>query len=793
MPKELLKLSQFHGGFNINNHAMDIRDEELQSAEGVSVNKIGQIILGPELYTSQINTQNVDPEGTPKGRGLITFGVDYTKFENAPGTASSIAGHEQIMVGCDDQTAQYWITDLNSNITVAANTSLLRHNAGSGNAGVLPVMYYANGALRCVDGALENDDNENLWRGHIDRIHFDEGPSAEQTAYNGWYQTEAEIKSPGRATYTESSNGTARFVLESGTAHTANISTTAGDVRIGWELATSSITNTLWEGTWDGAISFVYDDNQESLLHYIWGGDTTTGITVASNQKVKIWCTIEADDGNPINPRLSAIKFYGRKRGTVGVGTNSWFLLGNFSLKDGAYTTHAVTAGTVWEHDADHMHFCNTGDIEEPVLFTTYEYEAGHLAEDPTTGKPFTSLYARFKTAVIAKNYCFIGNVRMYDDSPAGYTWHEDWILKSPPFQFDKFPEINVLDISINDGESVVHIEEAGDRLLVFKQNTLYIVNIANTATNQEFLESSHKFKGVSNSGAVCKVETGVAWVNRFGVYLYDGEKITNLFEKEGSAVLDIWSDWYFKIGNTNNGNAINDCPLIGYMPQAKKLAVLTDADQDGDEMYFFHFPTLAWTKSQDNANFGLSAENKTNMVNHYGKNVGSSATATLSGELLWYETPSGSGELIGMRAVPRVAKQNLSKVTKEFDFGNLAQRKKIYRVYITHKNARSSKVYAFSRVRCRKATGGEGAGELSDYCVLGALVPDSGVANSFITQEFAMPATNEDSEAQSFSNVYSMEISLFSKPTSDGTEQDVPFTFAVSDMTISFRRKPIR
>ena len=43
MPKQLYKITQFHGGLNSNSDARDIADNELAKAEGVMVDNLGKI------------------------------------------------------------------------------------------------------------------------------------------------------------------------------------------------------------------------------------------------------------------------------------------------------------------------------------------------------------------------------------------------------------------------------------------------------------------------------------------------------------------------------------------------------------------------------------------------------------------------------------------------------------------------------------------------------------------------------------------------------------------------------
>ena len=119
------------------------------------------------------------------------------------------------------------------------------------------------------------------------------------------------------------------------------------------------------------------------------------------------------------------------------------------------------------------------------------------------------------------------------------------------------------MEVVTADGDEIVVLEEFADRLLQFKKGKMQLINIA----QEPFLESSHEHKGVLIPSAVCKTDFGVAWVNRFGCYLYDGEKVTNLLEPEGFKLIsnDEWESFATRYS------------IIGYLPKKRQLIVLKD------------------------------------------------------------------------------------------------------------------------------------------------------------------------------------------------------------------------
>ena len=106
-----------------------------------------------------------------------------------------------------------------------------------------------------------------------------------------------------------------------------------------------------------------------------------------------------------------------------------------------------------------------------------------------------------------------------------------DTMLKCVPNKFDIFPLSRRVDVAIRDGDNIVALENYADRILQFKENSLYIINISRDA---EFLEDTYRYKGISHPASVCKTDFGIAWVNRYGCFLYDGKQVKNLIEEGG-------------------------------------------------------------------------------------------------------------------------------------------------------------------------------------------------------------------------------------------------------------------
>ena len=53
-----------------------------------------------------------------------------------------------------------------------------------------------------------------------------------------------------------------------------------------------------------------------------------------------------------------------------------------------------------------------------------------------------------------------------------------------------------------------------------------------------EFLEETLMYKGITHQASACKTDFGIAWANINGVYLFDGQQIQNLLERDGRRLI---------------------------------------------------------------------------------------------------------------------------------------------------------------------------------------------------------------------------------------------------------------
>jgi len=399
--------------------------------------------------------------------------------------------------------------------------------------------------------------------------------------------------------------------------------------------------------------------------------------------------------------------------------------------------------------------------FNSPPKFIRYDAYNGHLPEDIVT-------VDSFKAKCIVNSRVYLGNVQVDGKVYGDMMLKSGYSLDGP--NYDKFPfEANQIQVNTNDGEEIVALLEYADRILQFKQNTLYIINVSGA---KEFLESTHKYRGIVHTGMACNTDFGIAWVNQYGCFLYDGKQVTSLIENKGLKRIND-DNWETHI-NTNialagDTTSTTDFSQVGYFPHNKEL-IVTSGVHTSAAGYVFNFTTKAWTY-HDNLTVDHNAYTPlvTNFAN--GRLLHASAD---SNKIYKWE--------IG---TDHVQSQNLSLITRDIDFGEPAVRKKIYKVYISYKGDGDA-------VTVQYGTNGETdtASDLLPFY----RTDSAGVSDN--TNSDTTPLVDDTSKEHwinaelvpvaSINNIYSFQLHL-------GGTCAAHNDFEINDITIIYRLKGIR
>ena len=826
MPKQILKLDEFHGGLNNNTDPRNIMEKQQSLSQNIMVDNLGKIrVIGQQVTSHEANTSTPDVT-VEAGYGLFYFNHDRTgghidtddlsgnatsahatiltdtnaswvtnalvgatitnvtdgssgtitanttntittslsggddnSFDDGSGgdaytiTNFPTTGARYIALGQSSSAAQVFIYSKQANGSGWGSTAVL--DLGS-TAGMKPVYYFVDGALRVYDASYNNDSK---WFGYVKTsvkslTALDSITEQDESIMNvdTWVYGDTALLAPVRDTSNSDPDANKFYHGTQNAAPSSN----AGSFTINTRFFANGHYGTGFDGNWnildDGDdlsdydidekyyvyVSYVYQNGQESAL--------TRGRDIYDNEqnapwddKVLFFDFRISNRGQLVDKRIKGINFY---YNNTEQSPSERFLLAEYHLEKGfrvageseykkLYRTGSVAASALRI----------TNVIRYKPIIQTYESRNGYNESE--------NVAAKFKTAVVANNVVYAGNVQQDGEN------FPDAIFKSPPGRYDVFPESRKIEVITADGDEIVKLEEHADRLLQYKKDNLDIINIS----QEEFLESSHKHKGVLIPAAVCKTDFGVAWVNRFGCYFYNGEQILNLLEPEGLKVIstDEWESF-----TTDNST-------ITYLPKKRQVMVLKDCTSTSEgELFIYDFPTQSWSFANTTPNGTVITDsvNRTNFAIDFNGDVTFMHGTELF--LKWSDTSSTN--------------QTIQYASKDIDFGAAGLKKKIYNVKVTYKGNASSLVLKY-------AVNGET--DLADD-LFQFINPDDGNAdNSPLADKSSQANMEEWNVAELKPAVSSQANNIYSfRLVASGV---VGQTFAIKDITIIYRLKTIK
>jgi hypothetical protein len=176
MPKQALKLINFHGGLNNNSDPRDLKDNEFAELIDVAVNKLGRIVmLGGNTAHGEApaNSASGFTGNVYDAYGFFVFSSDFDGAEDH-GTGSRTSTNYFVIADNDDNniymystTADAWDDDTDN-----AGSGVIDVRKDTGVSQNLEAQYiYAAGALR-VFSANSHSNNKAMWYGTVYRRRF---------------------------------------------------------------------------------------------------------------------------------------------------------------------------------------------------------------------------------------------------------------------------------------------------------------------------------------------------------------------------------------------------------------------------------------------------------------------------------------------------------------------------------------------------------------------------------------------------------------------------------------------
>tara|TARA_Y100000590_G_scaffold465655_1_gene638556 strand:+ start:3072 stop:5936 length:2865 start_codon:yes stop_codon:yes gene_type:complete len=410
----------------------------------------------------------------------------------------------------------------------------------------------------------------------------------------------------------------------------------------------------LWNGRYKFFQSWIYDKIQESST-YEYSGQSSPyevedkilqfrvhGIesaNIGTNNRItgaNIYYVEYDIDNNPLDTDKKLLMEVDLERGVKKVGGETWEAWGDANGTGTGYET---------PYNSGHTNYLQ---IMDPPVLETFSTKAGYDEEDKLKKM-------KYKTAVTMNRRSYVGNVKVTDSADKD-TIHSDRVYKSEPNMPDIYTENGYVDVAINDGESVTALASFGDMLLQFKERTLYLINCTQEI---EYLEDTSKFRGVWGQGAVCETDEGIVWVNKYGLFLFNGKEIIPLIDN--------------KIDPENWNTVIGSKPLVGYAPLDRSVLVVGDAD-NASKGYTFSMRSKGFTHITGASGGNLFADDMTNLV------------SSNAGVLSWYDA-SGAQDHVTEKKWDNAARDVYIDIkSRDQDFKDPARRKMVKNVYLTYK-----------------------------------------------------------------------------------------------------------
>ena len=214
----------------------------------------------------------------------------------------------------------------------------------------------------------------------------------------------------------------------------------------------------------------------------------------------------------------------------------------------------------------------------------------------------------KYTTATVLNHSAYIGDI--YDITNDKY--YGDRVIRTPKFKLDTFSTDFFVDIVPGDGDNIVKLENYADRLMVFKHNKLFIINVSQESM---FIEQELNGMGVAFPGQVVKTDIGITWCNKNGVHIFNGTKVQNLTDNK---IKTTWDAFYTEEIDTASEFIDHDYTQVGFDPKSKHIIFLKSNNAYHGDCLIYDMKVAGWiyldsffTDGEDKTNFFTSVDNK--------------------------------------------------------------------------------------------------------------------------------------------------------------------------------------
>ena len=467
-----------------------------------------------------------------------------------------------------------------------------------------------------------------------------------------------------------------------------------------------------------------------------------------------------------------------------------WYLQFYIDTKKGRAYSTTSNYSTYGIRDEANKNYAFTLPKEKMLNYNEVDsYESQTLVSQNLKA---SELVCDYKAAVVANNRLYVGNIRQDG------THLPDRMLKSPIGKYNILPKSNFIDVAINDGDEITALEYYKDKLLQYKKRKVFVIN---TSGDFEFLEDTFDNVGVQAPYQVCKTPFGIAWANQSGLYLYNGESLVNLIKNkipnnQNDAIIP---NNFWKFSDDSESNLK---PLVGYDNITKDIVIKRGLTTDVSTVsvpdgyvynleagnWYFTFKSMngisVHAYSPNCSNF--ATDSKGNLMLYTLANSSLSGIANNLNDILKWQHAKATDEALCNRLGETGADINAKPLyftTKDYTFGAINSRDKIYKVYITYKSMNSASSSTDSKILVKYATNGSGSftGTFDDTST--NYSASTGLTGSTIWTTAVLKPSS------SINNIFSLQLQFIF----DGSGSLPAPEFEINDISIIYRPKRIK
>ena len=640
MPKQMLTLNDFSGGLNTKSSPRDIAFNQVQSASNAVLLNSG-VVYTSVAPTSKGTASDIEISDFVNTAFTFNSQYDISSAPN-PGDGGYSRGNfqgspKEVITLHEGSTGAYNIRFLSRNFNTTGNLSRSTNNSISGIA--KPVFYYIDGTLYVCDESHVGKLGDVAFPVRT-AIRFVDTNRFGVTTF-AWVQ--------GAAVGT-TSDANANINSDSSFSATLN---EAGEFEMIYQIESSSGGGGFEAGDYEWSYTYVDLTEDESLPH-VW----TSAPSAASLSTGHFFTGVgvKINVASAFREKEKGFRIYTRRKDK----NERWSLFLDVDYERGVrknlFDDYSSWGGSGTYRSSGTKEVTSLV-IESPAL-DTYDSINGYSHTEESID------IDAYKSACVAQRRAWVCNVSKEDKT------FDDRIYYTPVNRFNTFPDSYFLDIGINDGDSFVAVESLGNRIIAFKQSKIYVINVSSSSDAGWYLEAEYDGHGCTKKEALCKTPFGLCWANEEGVFIFDGTSIPKELTENISD--DTWS--------TDFTSAMS----LAFDQKYKQLYVAVDLLENGDnKIYVYDFAKQAWSIVTRSA---ADSPAQSNFVH-------------LPDGIYAYEfeedSGTGTAENITVKkySLLDLGGKNLTLQTKDIDFGAPGKIKKVYKVYVTARDAGSGTV----------------------------------------------------------------------------------------------------